>query len=74
MSSPVKVTPNDPCPCGSGRKYKRCCYAKGRLDMAQARWRQLDGADLPPLVRGSVVFVDGVQPEGKANRTRARAA
>ena len=28
MSSPVKVSRNDPCPCGSGRKYKRCCYAK----------------------------------------------
>jgi len=22
-----KVGRNDPCPCGSGRKYKRCCYA-----------------------------------------------
>lgn len=20
-----KVYPNDPCPCGSGKKYKRCC-------------------------------------------------
>ena len=20
-----KVYPNDPCPCGSGRKYKKCC-------------------------------------------------
>ena len=20
-----KVGPNDPCPCGSGRKYKKCC-------------------------------------------------
>jgi hypothetical protein len=29
MSSRVKVSRNDPCPCGSGRKYKRCCYAKG---------------------------------------------
>ena len=18
--------PNDPCPCGSGKKYKKCCY------------------------------------------------
>jgi hypothetical protein len=44
------------------------------LDMAQARWRRLDGADLLPLVRASVVFVDGVQQEGKVNRTRARAA
>jgi preprotein translocase subunit SecA len=22
-----KVTPNEPCPCGSGRKYKKCCGA-----------------------------------------------
>ena len=21
---------NDPCPCGSGRKYKRCCLEKSR--------------------------------------------
>ncbi len=26
-----KVGPNDPCPCGSGKKYKKCCRAK---DMA----------------------------------------
>ena len=23
-----KVGPNDPCPCGSGLKYKKCCMAK----------------------------------------------
>ena len=21
----VKVYPNDPCPCGSGKKFKQCC-------------------------------------------------
>jgi len=25
----VKVGRNDPCPCGSGKKYKKCCLAKG---------------------------------------------
>lgn len=33
-SSPVrkgnKVGPNDPCPCGSGKKYKKCCGAPGK--------------------------------------------
>ncbi len=24
----AKVGRNDPCPCGSGKKYKRCCYGK----------------------------------------------
>ncbi len=23
--APVKAGPNDPCPCGSGKKYKKCC-------------------------------------------------
>lgn len=22
---PKKIYPNDPCPCGSGKKYKKCC-------------------------------------------------
>ena len=26
--SDIKVGPNDPCPCGSGKKYKKCCGAK----------------------------------------------
>ena len=26
---PDKVYPNDPCPCGSGKKYKKCCRKKG---------------------------------------------
>jgi uncharacterized protein YecA (UPF0149 family) len=24
-----KVGRNDPCPCGSGKKYKKCCGANG---------------------------------------------
>ena len=27
-----KVGPNDPCPCGSGKKYKKCCMQKEKLD------------------------------------------
>ena len=23
-----KIYPNDPCPCGSGKKYKECCGKK----------------------------------------------
>jgi hypothetical protein len=28
--APAKPTLNGPCPCGSGRKYKRCCGAEAR--------------------------------------------
>ena len=27
-TSPAKVGPNEQCPCGSGKKYKRCCMSK----------------------------------------------
>lgn len=29
MSKRVKVGRNEPCPCGTGKKYKACCYNKG---------------------------------------------
>lgn len=28
MVKPAKIYPNDPCPCGSGKKYKKCCGRK----------------------------------------------
>ena len=27
MSGKIKIGRNDPCPCGSGKKYKKCCGA-----------------------------------------------
>ena len=27
-----KVMPNDPCPCGSGKKFKKCCKGNGNFD------------------------------------------
>jgi SEC-C motif-containing protein len=33
----AKVGRNDPCPCGSGRKYKKCCSETGILIPAQSR-------------------------------------
>ncbi len=29
-----KIGPNDPCPCGSGKKYKKCCGAPGGANAA----------------------------------------
>lgn len=30
-SSPVKAGRNDPCPCGSGKKYKKCCLSQSQV-------------------------------------------
>jgi uncharacterized protein YecA (UPF0149 family) len=32
MITRVTIKPNDPCPCGSGKKYKQCCRNK-RMEM-----------------------------------------
>jgi hypothetical protein len=52
----MKVGRNDPCPCGSGKKYKKCCLAKdeaaARQESAQRAATQREVAqafDLPPL-------------------------
>lgn len=31
-----KIGRNDPCPCGSGKKYKKCCLAKGGQTASQS--------------------------------------
>jgi hypothetical protein len=32
-----KIARNDPCPCGSGQKYKKCCLAKDDLVASRRR-------------------------------------
>ncbi len=45
---------------GAGSRTKGLLMAFKLLDMAQMRWRRLDGAHLLQLVRDGVKFVDGV--------------
>ena len=59
---------------GEGSRTKGLLMAYKLLDMAQARWRRLDGAHLLPLVRSGIGFLDGVQHEGKASKPKAKAA
>jgi hypothetical protein len=40
------VNLNAPCPCGSGRKYKRCCYAARKTELARARAAREQAANL----------------------------
>lgn len=48
---------------GAGNRTKALTMAFKLLDMAQLRWRRLNGSRLLPLVRAGVQFVDGVQEE-----------
>jgi putative transposase len=59
---------------GAGSRTKGLLMAYKLLDMAQARWRRIDGAHLLPLVQDGVAFVDGVEQVSKRGKPRARAA
>jgi hypothetical protein len=47
----MKVGRNDPCPCGSGKKYKKCCLAK---DEAAARQAYAAQATVQREIAGSL--------------------
>jgi transposase-like protein len=59
---------------GAGSRTKGLLMAYKLLDMAQARWRRLDGAHMLPLVRAGIAFVDGKQRATTGRRPSARAA
>ncbi|UCF67200.1 MAG: SEC-C domain-containing protein [Acidobacteriota bacterium] len=57
---------NDPCPCGSGKKYKKCCLAKRSvIDFESARFHRLDVELMKRLLPTVDVFLK------KAARERA---
>lgn len=53
---------------GAGSRAKALLMAFKLLDMAQLRWRKLNGAELLPLVRAGVKFVDGVRQERESKK------
>jgi hypothetical protein len=59
---------------GAGSRTKGLLMAYKLLEMAQARWRRLDGAHLLPLVRAGITFIDGVQHTIKERSRRFRSA
>ena len=44
---------------GAGSRTKGLLMAFKLLEMAQRRWRRVNSAELVPLVRAGVTFIDG---------------
>ena len=59
---------------GAGSRTKELLMAYKLLEMAQQRWRRLNGAHLLPLVRAGVTFIDGVRQERSNEEDREEAA
>jgi len=68
MSAAQKVGRNDPCSCGSGAKYKRCCLSKTETDeRAYARDdAPLDDAEAQ-LAQQMIAFAEPVLRKEKDN-------
>ena len=59
---------------GAGSRTKGLLMAYKLLEMAQQRWRRLNGAHLLSLVRAGVTFIDGVRQERSNEEDREEAA
>ncbi len=69
----MKTGRNDPCPCGSGKKYKKCCLAKDQASSSQEPAAVL----LPPSVVASArstAYPPSGQPHPAGPTALARAA
>jgi transposase-like protein len=59
---------------GPGSRNKGLTMAFKLLEMAQQRWRRLNGSELLPLVREGAKFVDGIRVERETNPEEGRIA
>ncbi len=54
-----RVGRNDPCPCGSGKKYKTCCLASASAsDFQYRRFRQTHAALIPKLTQFAFEIIE----------------
>ncbi|HXU40486.1 MAG TPA: SEC-C metal-binding domain-containing protein [Blastocatellia bacterium] len=61
-----KIGRNDPCPCGSGKKYKHCCYGKEVTPfVAEDAWKQDPEWYRIRLTEAEVIF--GILKFGRSN-------
>jgi uncharacterized protein len=59
-----KIGRNDPCPCGSGKKYKQCCLQKGIANpRAKMKAQWLNKPAGPNLIERQ--FGDAIASTGK---------
>lgn len=56
---------NDPCPCGSGKKYKQCCLGK---DEEKGRKARVKAADEAPAAEATAAAPAHTAPKHKTHQ------
>ncbi len=51
----AKTGRNDPCPCGSGKKYKKCCISKDKEPVFQPAYRNPHVSHWDDVIRWQAV-------------------
>ena len=64
----AKVGRNDPCPCGSGKKYKKCCEAKQRKKFEATLLSGNPEASKTNKLFGRISQPQGPSPESLSDR------
>jgi len=58
----VKVKPNEPCPCGSGTKYKKCCENKSTNIISKYETGQLESS---PIIAACITVLSNRYDKAK---------
>ncbi len=62
MTSAEKIGRNDPCPCGSGLKFKRCCETKRQQRRSRVMLVVVVGVAIGALLIGIASFTSERAP------------
>jgi len=71
VDRPKKLPRNLPCPCGSGKKYKKCCFIKGIYENITIEEKQINPDILHTFDHISGVSFDVALSPGQDNKYEA---
>ena len=63
----AKTRPNDPCPCGSGRKFKKCCKSNPKGSDEASLPKGIFGQSLKPKGIKTAEEIEGMRKAGQFN-------
>ena len=59
------ISQNSPCPCGSGKKYKNCCYPKNYIEIPANRMKAKFSLDNGSTIQKSITSLDSIPTHNK---------
>jgi hypothetical protein len=64
QTTTTKIGRNDPCPCGSGSKYKRCCLAKHEAERRASPPGEVEDEEEEHLALQMAAFIEPLLRKG----------